>query len=162
MSHSEWPCPREIFCFPRYECEWPLAWRGVPQVTCEWIKKLDAYAFKNKKKSSVGVELRAGGDPHRSEKPGWSASDMRQWPKQKKHKHPVSPTGVLLLVFLDLFKVSKIIFDLFKVSKITTKFLTCSKSAKILRSSHPKEQPSQEQSSHYQKLSLLLRPLKLL
>ena len=39
---------------------------------------------KNKKKPSVGVELRAGGDPHRSEKPGWSSGDMRQGPKQKK------------------------------------------------------------------------------
>ena len=29
-------------------------------------------------------------------------------------------------------------FDLFKVSKITTKFFTCSKSAKILRRSHPR------------------------
>ena len=38
---------------------------------------------KKKKKPSVGVELRAGGDPHRSEKPGWSASNMWQWPKQK-------------------------------------------------------------------------------
>ena len=38
---------------------------------------------KHKKKTSVGVELRAGGDPHGSEKPGWSAGDMRQWPKQK-------------------------------------------------------------------------------
>ena len=38
---------------------------------------------KAKKNHSVGVELRAGGDPHRSEKPGWSAGDMRQWPKQK-------------------------------------------------------------------------------
>ena len=38
---------------------------------------------KKKKKPSVGVELRAGGDPHRSQKPGWSASDMWQWPKQK-------------------------------------------------------------------------------
>ena len=39
---------------------------------------------KKQKKPSVGVELRAGGDPHRwSEKPEWSASDMRQWPKQK-------------------------------------------------------------------------------
>ena len=32
---------------------------------------------KNKKQSSVAVELRAGGAPHRSEKPGWSAGDMR-------------------------------------------------------------------------------------
>ena len=38
---------------------------------------------KHKKKTSGGVELRAGGDPHGSEKPGWSARDMRQWPKQK-------------------------------------------------------------------------------
>ena len=54
----------------------------------------------NKQKNpSVGVELRAGGDPHRSEKPGWSAGDMRQWPKQKMHRHPVSPMGVLLLFF---------------------------------------------------------------
>ena len=81
------------------------------------------------------------------------------------HRHPVCPTGVLLLVFFDLLKVSKIIFDLFKVSKINTKFLTCSKSAKILRSSHlrsshprsshprnshPKEQPSQKEPSQGQ------------
>ena len=53
---------------------------------------------KHSKKPSVGVELRAGGDPHRSEKPGWSAGDMRQWPKKEKkkiHRHPVSPKGVL-------------------------------------------------------------------
>ena len=35
---------------------------------------------KHSKKPSVRVELRAGGDPHRSEKPGWSAGDMRKWP----------------------------------------------------------------------------------
>ena len=29
------------------------------------------------KNPSVRVELRAGEDPHKSEKPGWSASDMR-------------------------------------------------------------------------------------
>ena len=59
---------------------------------------------------SVRVELRAGGDPHRSEKPGWSAGDMRQWPKKRKpkmHRHPVSPTGVLLLVFLTCSKSAK-------------------------------------------------------
>ena len=42
-----------------------------------------------------------------SEKTGWSAGDMSQWPKKKEKKetrrHSVSPTGVLLLVF---FKVS--------------------------------------------------------
>ena len=63
---------------------------------------------KKKKKPSVGVELRAGGNPHRSEKPGWSAGDMRQWPQQKKmHRHPVSPTGVLLLVFFNCSKSVK-------------------------------------------------------
>ena len=45
---------------------------------------------KQKNKPSVGVEFRAGGDPHRSEKPGWSAGDMRQWPKQKMHSIPYS------------------------------------------------------------------------
>ena len=46
--------------------------------------------------------------------------------KRKLHRYLVSPTGVLLLGF----------FDLLKVSKITTKFFTCSKSVKILRRSH--------------------------
>ena len=77
-----------------------------------WMRK-----HSKAKKPSIGVELRAGGDPHRSEKPGWSVDDMREWSKQKMHRHPISPTGVLLLVF----------FDLMKVSKLTTKFLCCSK-----------------------------------
>ena len=38
---------------------------------------------KKQKKPSVGVELRAGGDPHRSEKPGWSAGDTGQWPQKR-------------------------------------------------------------------------------
>ena len=52
---------------------------------------------KKKKKPSVSVELRAGGDPHRPEKLGWSAGDMRQWPKKEKKnaQHPVPRTGVL-------------------------------------------------------------------
>ena len=50
---------------------------------------------------SVGVELRAGGDPHGSEKLEWSAGDTRQWPKQKMHRHLVSPKGVLQ------FKISR-------------------------------------------------------
>ena len=83
---------------------------------------------KHSKKPSVRVELRACGDPHRSEKPGWSAGDMRQWPKkrnQKMHSHPVSPTGVLLLPSKEQPSKkqpsSKITTksDLFKVSKIT-------------------------------------------
>ena len=40
--------------------------------------KLKNWMPRHSKKPSVGVELRAGGDPHRSEKPGWSAGDMRQ------------------------------------------------------------------------------------
>ena len=54
-----------------------------------------------KKKPSVGVEPRAGGDPNRSEKLGWSAGDMRQLSiKEKKmHRDPVSATEILLLVF---------------------------------------------------------------
>ena len=56
---------------------------------------------KNKKKPSVGVELRAGGETHRSEKLGWSVGDTRQWPKQKMHRRSVSPSGVLQ------FKISR-------------------------------------------------------
>ena len=59
------------------------------------------------KKTSVRVELRTGGDPPRSEKLGWSAGDMRQLPKQKMYRHPVSPTGVLLLAFLTCSKAAK-------------------------------------------------------
>ena len=62
---------------------------------------------KQTNKPSVGVEFKVGGDPHRSEKPGWSAGDMRQWPIQKMHRYPVSPTGVLLLVFLTCSKSVK-------------------------------------------------------
>ena len=66
----------------------------------------------------------------------WEARVECPWheaTKQKKmHRYLLSPTRFLLLVF----------FDLFKVSKITTKFFTCSKSAKILRSSHPKSSHS--------------------
>ena len=41
-------------------------------------------------------------------------------------RHPVSPKGVLLIVLLDLFKVSKMTnfnYDLFKVSKMCVLFL---------------------------------------
>ena len=49
------------------------------------------------------------------------------------HRHPVSPTGVLLLVF----------FDLLKVSKITTKFFDLFKVGKNTKKQPSKEQPSQ-------------------
>ena len=62
---------------------------------------------KHSKKPSAGVELRAGGDPHRSEKPEWSADDMRPWPKKKMNRHPFSPKGVLLLIFLTSSKSAK-------------------------------------------------------
>ena len=65
------------------------------------LKKWMPMHSKKQKKPSVGVELRVGGDPHGSEKPGWSAGDMRQWPKHKANaRYPVSPTLVLLLVIL--------------------------------------------------------------
>ena len=39
-----------------------------------WIKQLDAWTIKKSRQSKVvGVEPRASGDLHRSEKPGWSA-----------------------------------------------------------------------------------------
>ena len=53
---------------------------------------------KKPKKPSVEVELRAGGDLHRSEKPGCSAGDVRQLPK-KMYRHPVSPKRVLQVFF---------------------------------------------------------------
>ena len=42
--------------------------------------------------------------------------------KKEMPRHPVSPKGVLLIVFLELFKVCKMTnsnYDLFKVSKMT-------------------------------------------
>ena len=78
-------------------------WHGIASCKSH-VSELKNWMSSHSKKPSVGVELRAGGDPHKSEKPGWSAGDMSQWPKikrkQKMHRHPVSPTGVLLLVFL--------------------------------------------------------------
>ena len=63
---------------------------------------------RHSKKPSAWVKLRVGGDPHISEKPGWSVGDMRQWPKkeEKIYRHPVSPIGVLLLVFLTCSKLA--------------------------------------------------------
>ena len=68
------------------------------------VSELKNWMPKHKKKPSVRVELRAGGDPDKFEMPGWSAGDMRPWPKKKMHRHPVSPKGVLLLVFLTCLK----------------------------------------------------------
>ena len=63
---------------------------------------MGAYEFKKKqKKPSVGVELRAFGDPRISKKPRWSASDMNQLPKTM-HRYPVSPKRVLQVFFDDL------------------------------------------------------------
>ena len=61
-------------------------WRGMAsrKSHVSELKNWMPMHSKKQKKPSVGVELRAGGDPHRSEKPGWSAGDMTQWPKQKK------------------------------------------------------------------------------
>ena len=54
---------------------------------------------KTKKAKCPGRAQRS--DPHRSEKPGWSAGDTRQWSKQKMHRRPVSLKGVLQ------FKISR-------------------------------------------------------
>ena len=63
--------------------------KGVNQKTgCLNIKK-------SRQPKVVGVELRAGGDVNRSEKPGWSAGDMDKLPR-KLLRHPVSPKGILL------------------------------------------------------------------
>ena len=125
--------PGEILRFPRYMCEQLLAWHGVPWVNHMYVnKKLDAHALKKKKKPSVGVELRTGGDPHRSENSGWSCRDMRQWSKQKKCIATQFLQREFCFLAYDLFKVIKMTYDLLKVSKMTIKFLTCSNLAKWL------------------------------
>ena len=58
-------------------------WRGLASLkshVCELKNWMSMHSKAKKKKPRVGVELTAGGDPHKSEKPGWSADDMRQWP----------------------------------------------------------------------------------
>ena len=83
-------------------------WRGIASRKSHVSESKNGMPMHSKKQKKAGVELRAGGDPHRSEKPGWSAGDKRQWTKQKKmHRHPVSPTGVLLLVFLTCSESAK-------------------------------------------------------
>ena len=52
-------------------------WQGMVSHKSQ-VRELKNWIPKHsKKKPSVGVQLRVGGDPHRSEKPGWSARDMR-------------------------------------------------------------------------------------
>ena len=52
-------------------------WRGMASRESH-VSELKNWVPMHSKKPSVGVELRAGGDPHRSEKAGWSAGDMTQ------------------------------------------------------------------------------------
>ena len=52
-------------------------WRGMASPKSH-VSELKNWMPLHSKKPSDGVELRGGGDPHRSEKPGWSAGDMRQ------------------------------------------------------------------------------------
>ena len=56
-------------------------WHGIASCKSH-VRELKNWMPKHSKKPSVGVELRAGGDLHRSEKPGWSAGDIRPWPKK--------------------------------------------------------------------------------
>ena len=64
-------------------------WSGIASHKSQ-VSKLKNWMPKHSKKPSAKVQLRAGRDPNRSEKPEWSAGDMRPWPK-KMHRHPVSP-----------------------------------------------------------------------
>ena len=70
--------PRENLCFPRYECKVTSGVVSRKSHASELKNWMSMHSKKKKKKPSVRVELRAGGDPHRSEKPGWSAGDTRQ------------------------------------------------------------------------------------
>ena len=86
---------------------------------------------KNKKKPSITVELRAGGDPHRSE-----------WPQNRNAYASGFSQGSFAVRFFDLFKVSKITtnffwlnqsrqndyfnYELFKDSKMAILIMTCS------------------------------------
>ena len=93
-----------------------------------------------KEKPSVGVELRAGGDPHRSQKPGWSAGGMKH--KKKNAYASCFSYGSFAFSFFDLFKVIKMTnftYDLFKVGKMTNTY-DLSKVSK-----NTKKQPSKEQ-----------------
>ena len=93
-------------------------WRGMASLKSHVseLKNWMPMHSKTKKAKCAGRAERS--DPHRSEKPGWSAGDTRQWSKQKKiHRYPVSPTGILQLVFLTC-------------SESARYFLTGSKSAK--------------------------------
>ena len=104
----------ELIVTPR-ECSASLGmsvsdlWRGMAsrKSHVSELKNWMPMHSKKLKKPSVGVELRTGGDPHRSEKPGWSASDIGQWPKKEMPMHLVSPMGVLLLDFLTCTKSAK-------------------------------------------------------
>ena len=66
--------PREILCFPSMSVVDP--WCGMASHKSH-VRELKNWMPSHSKKPSVGVELRAGGDPNRSEKPGWSAGNMR-------------------------------------------------------------------------------------
>ena len=60
-------------------------WRGIASRKSHVSESKNGMSMHSKKQKKTGVELRAGGDPRRSEKPGWSAGDKRQWTKQKKN-----------------------------------------------------------------------------
>ena len=79
-------------------------WRGIVSGKSHVSELKNWMPKHSKKKPSVRVELKAGGDPHGSEKRGLSAGDIRQWPKIM-HRHPVSPNGVLrvFLTFSSFF-----------------------------------------------------------
>ena len=102
-----------------------MAWCSVKS----HVSELEKWMFRHsKKKTSVWVELRAGGDPHRSDNTGWSAGDMRQWPK-KIHRHPVSPNEVLQILGSEAAIQEAVKILLYKNIRIIIK-KKCSESAK--------------------------------
>ena len=97
-----------------------------------WIPK------HSKRKTCVGVELRAGGDLHRSENPRWSASDTGQWPQKKKclgiQFLPREFCWWLISVMTCSMSVNWLILIMtcLKSAKWGILIMTCSKSAKCV------------------------------
>ena len=65
-------------------------WRGIASSKSQ-VSELKNWMPKHSEKAKCWGRAQSWWRPQRSEKPGWSAGDMRQWPKMAK--------GVLLLIF---------------------------------------------------------------
>ena len=104
------------------------------------------HSTKKRKKGSwsAGVELRASGDLHKFEKPGWSAGDIGV--AKKVVLASSFSYGNIVVRLFDLLKVRKIMIkfsDLFKVSKMSINFFDLFKVSKQLSKKQLfKKQPS--------------------